>query len=84
MDAGHTEHRDAREPGRPAHPARPATCALMVVAAAGVVTGAALGIPLVSFFLAGLLLLCPLLMWVPFHLEQRSVESRIRGGRGRA
>ncbi len=27
---------------------------------------AALGAPLVSFLLAGLLLICPLLIWVPF------------------
>lgn len=84
MDAGHADRRDAGAPERPAHPVRRATCAVMVVAAMGVVTGAVLGIPLVSFLLAGLLLLCPLLMWVPFHLEQRSVEGRIRGERRRA
>lgn len=77
--------RDAtRRPQRSARTARHLACAVMVVAAVGVVTGAVLDAPLVSFLLAGLLLLCPLLMWVPFHFEQRSVEGSLRGERRHA
>lgn len=71
--------RDAtRRPGRSAHPVRRSASAVMVVAAVGVVTGAVLDAPLVSFLLAGLLLLCPLLMWVPFHAGQRPIEGLMR------
>lgn len=84
MGADHADHDEALRPEHPAHRARHLTCAAMLVAAVGVVTGAALGTPLVSFLLAGLLLLCPLLMWVPFHFERRSVEGSIRRERRRA
>jgi len=46
----------------------------MAVAAVALVAAILLGAPLVSIFIVGLLLLCPLLMWVPFRYEQRTLE----------
>ena len=58
------EHRAA---DRGSSSARRATEVLMALAGLGVVLAALLGSPLVSILLAGLLLLCPLLLWVPFR-----------------
>jgi len=61
-------------PRWPPSGARIAVCTLMVLAAAGLVAATFLGAPLVSILLVGLLLLCPLLMWVPF----RSADGAVR------
>ena len=47
----------------------------MVAAAVGLVASTLLGAPLVSVLLVGLLLLCPLLMWVPFRYEDRALDE---------
>ncbi len=49
------------------------TCWAMTLAAIGLVVAVFLGAPLVSILLAGLLLLCPLLMWAPFRYQERSL-----------
>lgn len=46
----------------------------MTLAAVGLVVAVLLGAPLISVFLAGLLLLCPLLMWSPFRYQDRSFD----------
>ncbi len=78
----HDEH--ATPAGRPLRglsPGRVVTCAVMVLAAAGLVVAVFLGAPLVSILLVGLLLLCPLLMWVPYRYE-RDAQERDRFERG--
>lgn len=55
-------------------------CGAMLLAAAGLVAAVFLGAPLVSIFLAGLLLLCPLLMWAPVRYQARSFDA-LRPGR---
>lgn len=57
---------------------RRVTAALAVAAAAGLVATTLLGAPLVSILLVGLLLLCPLLTWVPFRTRdgQRGPDDR--------
>lgn len=50
-------------------------CGAMTLAAVGLVVAVLLGAPLVSILLAGLLLLCPLLLWAPFHYQDRSLSS---------
>ena len=57
---------------------RRAALVLMSLAALGLVAALLLGAPLVSVFLIGLLLLCPLLMWVPFRFERRALEGSVR------
>lgn len=57
---------------------RRAACVLMVLASAGLVVAAFLGAPLVSVLLAGLLLLCPLLMWVPYRFDRDAMGSARR------
>ena len=47
----------------------------MTFAAVGLVVAVLLGAPLVSILLAGLLLLCPLLLWAPFRYQDRSVGA---------
>ncbi len=47
----------------------------MTLAGVGLVVAVFLGAPLVSILLAGLLLLCPLLMWAPFRYQSRSFDS---------
>lgn len=54
---------------------RRATGVLMGAAAVGLVLATVLGAPLVSILLVGLLLLCPLLMWVPFRYEDRALDE---------
>lgn len=58
-----------------------AACAVMLLAAAGLVVAILLGAPLVSILLVGLLLLCPLLLWVPFRFELRSRDDLDRSAR---
>jgi hypothetical protein len=53
----------------------------MTLAAVGLVVAVLFGAPLVSILLAGLLLLCPLLMWAPFRSRERSLGSLRRGRR---
>ena len=50
-------------------------CGVMTLAAVGLVVAVLLGAPLVSILLAGLLLLCPLLLWAPFRCQARSLDS---------
>jgi hypothetical protein len=47
----------------------------MTLAAVGLVVAVLLGAPLVSILLAGLLLLCPLLLWAPFRYQNRSLGA---------
>lgn len=53
---------------------RRATAVLAVVAGVGLVVSTLLGAPLVSILLVGVLLLCPLLTWVPFRTRERERE----------
>lgn len=48
---------------------------VMTLAAGGLVVAVLLGTPLVSMLLAGLLLLCPLLLWGPFRYQTRSLSA---------
>lgn len=57
-------------------------CALMGLAVLGLVGAIVLGAPLVSILVVGLLLLCPLLLWVPFRFEGRSLDDSIPERRG--
>lgn len=57
-------------------------CGAMTLAAVGLVVAVLLGAPLVSIFLAGLLLLCPLLLWAPFRYQDRSLGALHPGNRG--
>lgn len=61
--------------GRPTSTGWRVACGVMTLAAAGVVVTVLLGAPLVSILLAGLLLLCPLLMWAPLRYQNRSLGS---------
>lgn len=54
---------------------RRATVVLAVAAGVGLVASALLGAPLVSILLVGLLLICPLLLWVPFRFERRALDA---------
>ena len=71
MAAGRTrgEPEDRGDGGRAVrwHVAASATVA---VATAGFLASSMLDAPLVSILVIGLLLVCPLLMWVPFRLER--------------
>ena len=58
-------------------------CGLMALAGVGLVAAVFLGAPLVSILLAGLLLLCPLLMWAPLRYQRRSLGSLLLGRRAR-
>ncbi len=51
------------------------TCAAMLIAAGALVGLMVAGAPLFSILLLGLLLICPLLLWVPFRYEQRSKDD---------
>lgn len=55
---------------------RTAACVLMATAAVGLLSAFALGAPLVSILLAGVLLLCPLLMWAPFRVPSDAGRDR--------
>jgi len=77
------------QPGAPAEPSiarslggRPGTCLLMGAAAVGLIAAFLLGAPLVSVFLAGLLLICPLLAWSPLRYQRRAVSGAARGRGG--
>lgn len=61
---------------------RPGTCLLMAVAALGSIAAFLLGAPLVSVFLAGLLLICPLLAWSPSRYQRRAVSAAAARGPG--
>ncbi len=67
---GREAHAD--RPARGSLIRRPGVCALMSLAAGGLVVAILMGAPLVSILIVGLLLLCPLLMWVPFRFEQEA------------
>jgi thiol-disulfide isomerase/thioredoxin len=54
----------------------------MGAAAVGLITAFLLGAPLVSVFLAGLLLICPLLAWSPLRSQRRAVSGAAARGRG--
>lgn len=56
-------------------------CGAMTLAAVGLVVAVLLGAPLVSILLAGLLLLCPLLLWAPFRYQDRSLGALHPGSR---
>lgn len=58
--------------------ARAATLGLMGVVGGGLVVSLALGAPLVSILLAGLLLLCPLLLWVPARARRAPPDGWTR------
>ena len=58
-------------------------CGLMTFAALGLVAAVFLGAPLVSILLAGLLLLCPLLLWAPSRYQPRSLDALELGKRAR-
>lgn len=62
--------------------ARPGTCLLMAGAAVGLVVAFLLGAPAVSVFLAGLLLICPLLAWSPSGNGRRAAAPAPAGGHG--
>ena len=56
---------------------------VVVIISSGLFAAGMLGAPLVAILLTGLLLLCPLLMWVPFRFEKKTREelmSRPRHG----
>lgn len=56
---------------------RRVTAALAVAAVGGLVATTLLGAPLVTILLVGLLLLCPLLTWVPFRARrERDPDDR--------
>lgn len=64
---------------------RRVACVFMVLAAVGLLGAVAVAATLVSILLVGLLLLCPLLMWVPFRLSEEDREraaSQWRARRG--
>lgn len=56
--------------------------AVAALALAGLVAAIGLGAPLISILIIGLLLLCPLLLWVPFRLERRSLNEPAPERRG--
>jgi len=62
---------------------RRVACVFMVLAAAGLLVAVAFGATLVSILLVGLLLLCPLLMWVPFRLSDKDRERTVSEWRAR-
>jgi hypothetical protein len=48
---------------------------LTTLVAATVLVAVALGAPLVSILLVGLVLLCPLLMWAPFRIRRPGIRT---------
>ncbi len=62
---------------------RRVACVFMVLAAAGLLVAVVLGATLVSILLVGLLLLCPLLMWVPFRLPEQDRDRAVSAWRAR-
>ena len=56
---------------------------LVLVVSAGLLDVGVLVAPLGSVLLIGILLLCPLLMWVPFRFEQRARDRLTSRGRNR-
>lgn len=57
-------------------------CGAMTLAATGLVIAVLLGAPLISVLLAGVLLLCPLLLWAPLRYHDRSLDALDRGTGG--
>jgi hypothetical protein len=47
----------------------------MLLAASALVAAVAFGSPLVSILFVGLLLLCPLVTWIPFRVSRRPEHS---------
>lgn len=64
----------ATRPVRTGNATRRVACGVMGLAAVGLFIGLLVGAPLVSILLAGLLLLCPLLLWMPFRFERRALD----------
>jgi len=75
---------DASGPRKGSGASRTAVWGLVAVAGAGLVAALVLGAPLVSILLVGLLLLCPLLLWVPFRFERRPLDEPTPERRGHA
>jgi hypothetical protein len=61
--------------------ARIAAWAIVLVGAAGLAGSLVLGVPIVSILVVGVLLLCPLLTWVPFRDARRTTRSNREGSR---
>lgn len=69
--------------GRTALRGHMAAYGVVAIISSGLFAAGMLGAPLVAILLIGLLLLCPLLMWVPFRFEKKTREepmSRPRHG----
>lgn len=71
----------AQTQGGPRSLRRPVMCAAMVLAAGALLAAIGFGAPLVSIFLVGLLLLCPLLAWVPFRMSRPPGPPEDEAGR---
>jgi hypothetical protein len=56
-------------------------CGLLLAAGAVMLVALALDAPFVSILLVGLVLVCPLLMWAPFRVQQASLRSLDRTDR---
>ncbi len=54
-------------------------CGVMALAAGVLLIAVAFGAPLVSILLVGLLLLCPLLLWAPFRIQQTGLRTLDEG-----
>ncbi|MFB3739409.1 MAG: hypothetical protein ACE14W_10670 [Candidatus Velamenicoccus archaeovorus] len=64
---------------RPGSLARLTLGTMLGLAVLGVPAAVALGAPLVSILVVGLLLLCPLLLWVPFRSGRHPVDHPKEG-----
>lgn len=69
---------------REAHRGRWVAGSVMGLTGVGLVAAVMFGAPLVSILLVGILLLCPLLLWVPFRFQRRSLSGAIPGRRSHA
>jgi len=75
---------EASEPRKGLGASRAAVWGLVAMAVAGLVAALVLAAPLVSILLVGLLLLCPLLLWVPSRFERRPIDEPTPERRGHA